>query len=83
MAAMTSLTSFAFLFPATLEVSAQAALKRISAVLRATRFHSPRLVDGVAVDVDWTALQPREGQTGTELWDVGDADHAMGSGNGV
>jgi two-component system cell cycle response regulator PopA len=83
MAAMTSQTSVAFLFPATLEVSAQAALKRISAVLRATRFHSPRIVDGVAVEVDWTVLQPREGQTGAELWDVGDADRAAGEGNGV
>ena len=83
MAALTSLTSFAFLFPATLEISAQAALKRISAVLRATRFHSPRIVDGIAVDVNWTALQPRPDQTGAELWDVGDADHVMGGGNGV
>ena len=83
MAAMTAQTSVAFLFPATLEVSAQSALRRIAAVLRATRFHSPRIVDGVEVEVDWTALQPREGQSGAELWDVGDHDHVAGSGNGV
>ncbi len=83
MAAMTSQTSVAFLFPATLEVSAQSALKRIAAVLRATRFHSPRIVDGVEVDVDWTALLPSEDQTGAELWDVGDRDHAAGDSNGI
>lgn len=83
MATMTSQTSVAFLFPATLETSAQSALKRIAAVLRATRFHSPRIVDGVEVDVDWTALQPREDQSGAELWDVGDHDQAAGNGNGV
>lgn len=82
MAAMTTQTSVAFLFPATLETSAQSALKRIAAVLRATRFHSPRIVDGVEVDVDWTVLLPREDQTGAELWDVGDRDHAV-DGNGV
>ena len=83
MAAMISLTSFAFLFPATLEISAQAALKRISAVLRATRFHSARLADGLTVDVDWTASQPREGQSGAELWDVGDAIAGMERGNRI
>jgi two-component system, cell cycle response regulator PopA len=77
MAAQTSYTSLAFLLPATLESAAQSALKRISAVLGATRFHSAKSPNGIAVEVDWTVVQPRGGQVGAELWDVGDADTAV------
>ena len=83
MAAQVSQDTIGFLFPATLEASAGAALKRITAVLGATRFHSSKDIDGIAVDIDWSVMQPRAGQTGAELWDVGDADLRTHDGHGV
>ena len=55
--------TLALLFPATIEVAAQAALKRIAAVLAATRFHANRYVEGVTVGVDWSVVTPQAGQT--------------------
>jgi hypothetical protein len=83
MAAQISQDTIAFLFPATLEVSASAAMKRISAVLGATRFHATKTPEGIAVDVDWSVMQPRTGQSGAELWDTGDVPPNTQSGIGV
>jgi two-component system cell cycle response regulator PopA len=58
-AARVSEDSIAVLFPATGEAASQAALKRIAAVLGATRFHSGRYAEGVGVDVDWTVFTPK------------------------
>jgi two-component system cell cycle response regulator PopA len=57
-AAQISDDTIAAVFPATGEAAAQAALRRIAAVLGATRFHANRYVEGVTVDVDWTLHTP-------------------------
>src|SRR5262249_35501526 len=67
-AARVSDDTIAVLFPATGEAAAQAALKRIAAVLGATRFHANRYVEGVTLDVDWTGFQPKPGDTLPEDW---------------
>ena len=75
-AARISDDAIAVLFPATSEASAQAALKRIAAVLGATRFHSGRYAEGVGVDVDWTVFAPKPEESASAAWTKAAADLA-------
>ncbi|MFO1187710.1 MAG: hypothetical protein U1E87_09840 [Alphaproteobacteria bacterium] len=79
-AARISDDTMAVLFPATSEASANAALKRIAAVLGATRFHSGRFAEGVGVDVDWTVFYPKPEDSASAAWTKAAADLAARAG---
>lgn len=75
-AARVSEDTIAVIFPATSETAAQGALKRIAAVLGATRFHANRYVEGITLDVDWSVFQPKAGDKPSENWIAATADLA-------
>jgi two-component system cell cycle response regulator PopA len=78
-AARISDDAIAVLFPATSESAAQAALKRIAAVLGATHFHANRFIEGVSVDVDWTVFSPKPGDSISATWTNAAAELAAGT----
>lgn len=68
MAAVVEYGKYAFLFPLTLEVAGQAALRRISAVISATRFHAPKDPSGLTLNVEWSTQSLTQCEQPSVFW---------------